>query len=100
MHLEIECCHFRSPLWFEDLGITPTLAPAIDLLHTFHLGPLHAWAMAAVWALLDAKIWAPGHMTGAEQTLVAIMAIKAALTAFYKRWDKAHPDKPGWRLKS
>ena len=34
--------HFRSSFWDENLGLTPAWTPALDILHTFLLGPMLA----------------------------------------------------------
>lgn len=82
----------RCPLWSPGLGITPTRVVAIDLLHTFYLGPLNLWAKEAIWALLDAHIWAtPGH-TETEKVLNGLRTIQHHLSRFYKKYDQEHRD--------
>ena len=71
--------HFRSPFWNDSLGITPCKCVALDLLHCFHLGSLHAWAKQTIWFLMEAGVWAPRATDAAERRQVSAKVLTAQL---------------------
>eukprot|EP00969_Alexandrium_andersonii_P351644 15435914-Alexandrium_andersonii.AAC.1 len=71
---------------------------AIDLLHSYYLGSLLAWAKAASWALLSSKVW--GRLAPNAETahLLAVEHYKAELFTFYTEHAREHPEEPLTRL--
>ena len=90
---------FRCGLWDSALGLNPMTAPALDVLHAVHLGPVHHWCMATLWMLIDAEIWGAHFGSNYERQLAAIHAINAQLQRFYSAWDEHNPGRPCTRIK-
>jgi hypothetical protein len=76
-------CTHRCPLFDASIGVTPTKTVAIDIMHTLFLGPMLVWCRVTIWALLQAGIWGVFESTVEEQLVVAIMAFRAELFAWY-----------------
>eukprot|EP00969_Alexandrium_andersonii_P153631 6793549-Alexandrium_andersonii.AAC.1 len=80
-------CTHRCPLWDPELGLGPS-ALAVDLLHSFHLGPVHNWAKHAIWELLSAGVWdLAEHPSAEERFLASLDHLRAELFAFYRSSD-------------
>ena len=81
----------RCPLWDRRLGISARRSIALDLLHTYYLGPLLGFAKDGLWCLVDSEIWGRAETTVSEKQLVAIHCMSHEHGQFYKRWEAAHP---------
>jgi hypothetical protein len=80
----------RNPLMVSALGMEPSRALTVDVLHALHLGVLKIWCRIAVWMVLESGIY--GSLGTAEENLqVAVLAFRAALMAWYKRRHSEFP---------
>lgn len=82
---------YKCLLWAPALGLTPVNTIALDMLHTFYLGPLLSWCRDAIWCLLMSGKWGASEHTDFERHLVALSCVKHELFSFYKAYDAAHP---------
>ena len=72
---------------------------AIDLLHTWHLGPLARLIAAFImWAVLLCKAFSPdiANMAAEDCLHLSLLRLRAEMWKFYSR--KRHTD-PNWRKK-
>lgn len=83
--------HHRCPFWAPGVGITPIRTIAIDMLHTFVLGPVLVFCREAIWCVLESGIWANNETTHYEAMLVSVANLKHELFRFYCSWDRTHP---------
>ena len=81
----------RCPLWDASIGLTPVKTPAIDLLHTFYLGPLQVWVRDAFWGLIDADVFNLKEGTEKVTAENTIALINDQLFDFYKDNDRKGP---------
>lgn len=88
----------RCPLWCPEIGLTATDTIAIDLLHTYYLGPLQVWVKLGFWSLIDSGIWGSHCAAAEERQAIAIAAIGFDLLQWYASYDRLHPGKPITRL--
>ena len=86
----------RCPLWDETIGLTPVTSIALDMLHTFYLGPLQAWARVAVWYVIDSPMWTGRVGNVDEKVHTSLAFLKNELFAFYK----AYASRPGGEVLS
>lgn len=83
--------HHRCPLWQPEFGLTPARSIAIDLLHSYYLGPLQVWARESCWMRLESGIWkAPGH-TEKENIVMTVSILQRELFSFYAGAATTHP---------
>ena len=87
-------CQHRNPLFDRHsgttLGITPVRSVAIDMLHTFYLGILHAFCSFLVWECLRARIW--GDL--GNELPNTILRMRIDLFFFYKEYRDAGSGHP------
>ncbi len=59
----------------------------IDLLHTWHLGPLQAYIAMALWLVLDLQPWgmAPHFLDAEDAHRIGLMHLKGKLRSHYTR---------------
>ena len=88
----------RCPLWDSALGLNQKDCIAIDLLHSYYLGPLQVWAKLSWWCLIDAGLWGAGTTTAEERQAISIAALNHELQQWYSRYDAAHPGSPISRI--
>ena len=71
---------------------------AIDLLHTWHLGPLARFIAFVMWAVLRCKAFSPdaAHMAAEDCIQLSLLRLRAEMWKYYSR--KRHTD-PNWRKK-
>ena len=71
----------------------------IDLLHTWHLGPLCQWLGQAAWWLLNSKFLAGEipWMSADQNRQLSLLQLKASLHAYYKL-RRANDE--GWKTKA
>ena len=72
----------RCPLFSNQLGTTPTRSLAIDMLHTFHYGPVMRWLGAALWRTILSNPW---EFNGSANTILELgcKRLRADLFAWY-----------------
>ena len=71
---------------------------AVDLLHTFYLGPLLFFCRDVIWLFLDQNVHARTEGTSHERLLTSLAVLKSQLWAWYAAYDRSHRDKPLTRL--
>ena len=71
---------------------------SIDILHTWHLGPMQQFISLATHAFIASGVFSPraANMEAADVRELALMAIKAELFQFYKQLRSTDPR---WRDK-
>lgn len=62
----------------------------VDALHTLFLGPARDWLAACFWLLIEERAIASGR-DQAETAALTMLQIRHRLTAWYSRYEKAHP---------
>lgn len=85
--------HHRCGLWSRELHMSPELNIAVDLLHTWYLGPVLLWARETLWCILDSRIWSPAGGVRETADGVSLNVINAELRSFYKAWDEGSQHK-------
>jgi len=70
---------------------------AIDLLHSWHLGPLGDFVAFSLWYLVE-HIYRPesAHLDKTQEYSIALMRLKSTLWPFYKEKYKLDED---WKKK-
>ena len=65
---------------------------SLDIMHTWHLGPLQLLVSLCINFFLDTGLWAPansgGRVDASDKKKVALLAIKAELFQWYKEQRK------------
>ena len=71
---------------------------AIDIMHTWHLGPVQQYVSLSLHFCIDSGLWAPRSLNilAADRNEVSLLAIKSELFVFYKEIRATSPD---WRRK-
>ena len=90
--------YHRNPLMSAELGVTYSLSPAIDCLHTLYLGPFKVYCMLVLWSLLNARVWGSVQLTVAEGLQLAVHMLRGDLWAWYKERHEKFPTKNLTRL--
>ena len=87
----------RNPIFSTELGLDPARCLTVDILHAMHLGVLKVWAKTTLWAVLLSGIYGQ-RGTAEEQMIVALMALRSALMAWYKTRHQEYPNERLTRL--
>ena len=83
--------HHRNPIFDEVLGITQDRL-VVDILHSFHLGPLQSFCTHAMWELFLCDAWAVGEgRTLDEVVQLSCQAIMRELAKWYSERRRTHP---------
>lgn len=90
--------HHRCPLWQPEFGLTPARSIAIDLLHSYYLGPLQVWARESFWMLLECGIWKSAGHTDKENMVMAVSVLQRELFSFYAEAATTNPGEDLSRL--
>ena len=71
---------------------------AIDLLHTWHLGPLAKYIAFVMWSVLQCKAFSPdlANMAAGDCLHLSLLRLRAEMWKHYSR--RRHTD-PTWRKK-
>ena len=66
----------------------------IDILHTWHLGPLQNYIGCALWCLIKTSVWQPKvpWLRAEHGYRLALMRIKAEMWSYYAERGKTDPD--------
>ena len=74
-----------------ELGVTYSLSPAIDCLHTLYLGPFKMYCKLVLWSLLNARVWGSLQLTVSEGLQLAVNRLRGALWDWYKERHEKFP---------
>jgi hypothetical protein len=81
----------RNPMLADDLGLSPSKALTVDLLHCFYLGVLKVWTTTGIWAMLERGIF--GALGTADEKLENnILVFRHRLMAWYKERRSLYPE--------
>ena len=71
---------------------------AIDVMHTWHLGPIQQLVSLSLHFCLESGLWAPmsSGIDAADKKEISLMGIKTELFAFYKELREGDSE---WRRK-
>ena len=75
--------YHRCVLWDSSIGLTACATIAIDLLHTYYLGPMHEWSKMVVWRFLKSGLWGASADTADERKIVSVSVMKNELFRWY-----------------
>ena len=75
-------------------GVSPSVSYAIDLLHTWHLGPIAAYVGYVFRFLLESRIWCSNlHFLASEDAeRLGLLELKSRMWQYYAEKRQGNPD--------